>query len=57
MKKMSYIIRIAAILLPFYMVFYGGLYEYPVDPETKQVWKNILWGFSIYLVFVVALLI
>jgi len=51
MKNCSYqwLLRISAVLIPIYMVFYGGFYERPHHPETQILKQYLVGGFVLHL--------
>lgn len=50
-------LKVLALVLPFYLVYYGPLHERPGDPEMKALWKYVLLGFLGYVLLGIAIAI
>ncbi len=59
MKKEHFkiILRLAALLVPVYFVFYPRLHENQDELFTKSLWKFTIAGFCFYAILITVLLI
>jgi hypothetical protein len=48
-KRFLFLLKILALLLPFYLVYYAPLHQYPEDPDLRSLWTYVLLGFAGYL--------
>lgn len=46
----QFLLRILALILPVYMVYYAPLHEDPENPEISLLWKFVILGFLMYFV-------
>jgi hypothetical protein len=42
-------LKILALVIPFYFVYYSPLTENPENPKIKILWKYVLTGFLTYM--------
>jgi len=51
MKKhyWNVLMKLLALFIPFYFVYYGPLYDDDQASETRVLWKYIFIGFCLYL--------
>jgi hypothetical protein len=50
-------LKIAALLIPVYVIFYAPLNDNPANPLIKSLWKYVIAGFIIYAVVIAVVLI
>jgi len=46
----SHILKVLAIFIPFYVVFYWRLSEQTERKEIKTLWKYVYAGFALYII-------
>ena len=42
------LLKIFAVIVPFYMIFYNPMHEHPKNPKMKTLRKYVYLGFSAY---------
>ncbi len=47
------LMKILALIMPFYIVYYWGLHDQPEKPFEKSLWRYTIAGFCIYLLAVI----
>lgn len=42
------ILKMVALIIPFYFVYYGSLHEEVDTPKMKALWRYVIIGMSVY---------
>ena len=49
------LLKIFAVIVPFYMIFYNPMHEHPKSPKMKALRKYVYLGFSAYAVLLLTI--
>ena len=49
-KPYSLFLKITALLIPFYFIYYGPLHDQPKNPENRLLLKYVYFGFFMYVI-------
>ncbi|GGE40513.1 hypothetical protein GCM10010832_20780 [Psychroflexus planctonicus] len=52
-KYLFTLLKVLAIVIPFYFMFYGPLHDNPENPKMKILWKYVFSGFFAYALIII----
>jgi len=58
MKKCDgHLLKVLAIIIPFYVVYYWRLSEQTQRKEIKTLWKYVIAGFLVYIILLIIIML